>query len=243
MAAGCAQRSVEAGEGASVAGRLISMRPPISLAEAIRAAYALAPGDAETREALLAMLGLTTTVESGHTTVTLGVWKPSSTEAVGRTARPPAAPIFLPAGLRRIQQPPPLQRAAPGARTRVTQTTTAGPPPAPAWVSGPGPNACGATGWLTASTAAITLLAANRARDPVGGAGSLRRGGGPRHGPDPGERRGETCARVCPSAPAGGDASPRRAGAGRSRGPEWTPIARTSSGWSRSSTPSSRTID
>ena len=119
--------------------------------------YALAPGDAETREALLAMLGLTTTVESGHTTVTLGVWKPSSTEAVGRTARPPAAPIFLPAGLRRIQQQPPLQRAEPGARTRVTQTTTAGPPPAPAWVSGPGPNSCGDTGWLTASTAAITL--------------------------------------------------------------------------------------
>ena len=115
------------------------MRPPISLAEAIRAAYALAPGDADTREALLAMLGLATTVESGHTTVTLGVWKPSSTEAVGRTARPPASPIVLPPGLRRIQPPPPLQRAEPGARTRVTQTTTAGPPPAPAWVSGPGP--------------------------------------------------------------------------------------------------------
>ena len=83
-------------------------------------------------------LGLGATGETVRTTVTLGVWKPSSTEAVGRTPRPPVSPIVLPAGLRRVT-PTPSSRPEPGARTRVTQTATAGPPPAPLWSSSAGP--------------------------------------------------------------------------------------------------------
>ena len=63
-------------------------KPLISLGDALRAAADLNPGDAETRGAILSMLGL----EVEPTTPaqrSIGAWKPSSTESVITAQREP----------------------------------------------------------------------------------------------------------------------------------------------------------
>ena len=179
------------------------MRSAISLADALRAAVDLRPGDQATRDRILEMLGILH-VAGTRESVAVGVWQQSLRDA---TMRPPPPRIAVGPAPSPASTVPASSPSAPAdlstqRRTRVRQVRQESTTEVlPAWLTVPGEALTPAwSGAVFGRANDAALPAQNEARDPHGRAGHprLRR----RHRPRGSRRpvRGGEAADQCASA-------------------------------------------
>ena len=112
------------------------MRTLVSLADALRAAHELGPLDESAREVLLKALGVTAG-GSPAPPPSIGVWKPSSTEALGRVGASVPNKIVAPSPAR--ENAPRTGRVKDGGKGRTVVTLVKRDPeerpPVPSWLT------------------------------------------------------------------------------------------------------------